>query len=314
MDCERVRNLLSEFLEGSLPEGERTGVNAHLRECLPCRAEKEGLGETLLLLRGLSPGKAPAELLDGVRRRIAREEAPPTPFWKKLFLPAHIKIPLEAAAAVLLFLLVYGSQKEELPKPFSPPPAARMDAAPPVEGGKAKAERQAENAKESGKPAEKKAGRAPGAPRAHAAKEAVSGGRPAAQPSLPVVPAQRVSTAGERIESPAPSSMLLRPVPFGREVTIEVAAEDRPGLEDRIAAAALRIGGNLQGEPAKPGIASESAADIVLVHLPAGSVKLFLVELSKLGTLPQEGRPGGSDPSPDPSPEAVAYAVRIRVR
>jgi hypothetical protein len=310
MDCERVRNLLSEFLDGSLPENGRSDVRAHLRECLPCRAVKEGLEETLRLLRGLPPVEAPPELLEGVRRRIAQEGSPATPLWKKLFLPAHIKIPLEAAAAVLLFLLVYGAQKEELQKPLPPPPAARTAAAP-----------ETEKAKEAGKPSEKKAREAPAPPRARAAKEAGPGDRPvtredagtgtaarSGQPSLPVVPAQRVSTAGERIEPPP------RQVLFGRDVTIEVDASSRPGLEDRIAAAALRLGGNVRVEPAKPGIAPEGTADIVHVRLPADSENPFLAELSKLGTLPEEGMSGRAGLAAPPPAEAVAYRVRIRVR
>jgi predicted anti-sigma-YlaC factor YlaD len=73
MDCERVQDLLSEFLDGSIPESGRADINAHIQECLPCRAAKEGLEETLLLLRGLPPAEAPPELLEGVRRGIARE-------------------------------------------------------------------------------------------------------------------------------------------------------------------------------------------------------------------------------------------------
>jgi len=307
MDCERVQNLLSELLDDSLPESERTDVFAHLRECLPCRAVKEGLEETLLLLRNLPPGKAPTELLDGVRRRISQAEAPATPLWKKLFLPAHIKIPLEAAAAVLLFFLVYGAQKEELPKPFSPKPAARMDAAPTAfseaEGGKAKTGQESEKAKEFVKPVEKKA--VPG------------GGRPVTQSSLPVAPVQRVSTAGERIE-PAPvatpPSRLAQPVPFGGEMTIEVAAQNRAGLEERIAAAATRLGGSVQGTPVRAGADAEIPADAVSVHLPADSAKPFLAELSKLGTLPAEGMSGWPGLPAEPSPEVVAYTVRIRVR
>ncbi len=343
MDCERGQNLLSEFLDGALTESEQASVNAHLRECLPCRAVKEGLEETLLHLRSLPQGKAPTELLDGVRRRIAREDAPPTPFWKKLFLPAHIKIPLEAAAAILLFLLVYGTWKEELPNLTSPRPAARMDAAP---------------ATEFTKMAEHEGSKAPSPPRAQAAEEAVPGDRPVprenaepgmtaqnerdsgrsadsagaraaarvpslppassrSQPSFPVIPAQRVSTAGERIEPPsaaAPPSRVARPVPFGREVTIEVAAQNRHGLEERIAAAAVRLGGSVLDEPAKPGIDSEGEVDIVRVHLPAESARPFLAELSKLGILPAEGMSDRAVLTAGPSLEIVGYTVRIRVR
>src|SRR3990172_11564318 len=87
-------------------------------------------------------------------------------------------------------------------------------------------------------------------------------GNPAGQAKakLPSVPAPRVSTEGGAIgpaslrDSPAgesaahrvfapPLSRLLRPMPSGREVTIEVASDDRTGLEDRIAVLALRLGG-----------------------------------------------------------------------
>jgi RNA polymerase sigma factor (sigma-70 family) len=76
MDCERVQDSLSEFLEGSLPEIEQAGVTAHLAECLPCKAVKEGLEETLLLLRSLPPRQAPPDLLEGIRRRLRKRKRP----------------------------------------------------------------------------------------------------------------------------------------------------------------------------------------------------------------------------------------------
>jgi hypothetical protein len=93
-----------------------------------------------------------------------------------------------------------------------------------------------------------------------------------------------------------------------------VAAQNRPGLEERIAAAAVRLGGSVQDEPAKAGIDSEGAVDIVRVHLPADSARPFLAELSKLGILPAEGMSGMAVLTAGPSPEVVAYTVRIRVR
>lgn len=330
MDCEQVQDRLSEFLEGSLPENEQAGATAHLAECLPCKAMKEGLEETLLLLRSLPPRQAPPDLLEGIRRRIAQEETPPTALWKKLFLPAHIKIPLEAAAALLLFFLVYGAQKGDLPKPISPPPAVTTDAGPAASVVTQKEKDPA----------------APGAPTAEAAPESVSEGSassrvdsapgrtarserktpgrtsspPAAsqaQSSLPVVPAQRVSTAGERVELPAaapPPLRIARPAPLGGEVTVEVAAQHRAGLEERIAAAAILLGGSAQALPVPPGGAAESTADAVRVHLPGDAAKPFLAELSKLGTLPEEGMSGWAEHPPGVMTEFAAYVVRIRVR
>jgi len=330
MNCERVRDSLSEFLEGSLPEIEQAGVTAHLAECLPCKAVKEGLEETLLLLRSLPPRQAPPDLLEGIRRRFAQEETPPAALWKKLFLPAHIKIPLEAAAAILLFLLVYGAQIENLPKLFTPPPAAKMEAAPaaPVATpeGKVRAVPGASSAETAQDPvsedrAPSRGNPAPGrTARSERESQRTATSPPAspqAQSSLPVVPAQRVSTAGERVEPPAaapPPPRIARPASLGGEVTIEVAAQHRAGLEERIAAAAILLGGSAQVMPGPPGGAAESMADAVRVHLPGDAAKPFLAELSKMGTLPEEGMSGWADLPPGGVTEVAAYVVRIRVR
>jgi hypothetical protein len=330
MDCERVQDRLSEFLEGSLPEIEQAGVTAHVAECLRCKAMKEGLEETLLLLRSLPPRQAPPELLEGIRRRFAQEETPPTAHRKKRFLPAHIKIPLEAAAALLLFFLVYSAQKGDLPKLISPPPAVKTDA-----GGAASVETP-----------ERKVRTAPEAPAAETAPESVSEGRapsrgdsasgrsarserkpprtasstpaaPRAQASLPAVPAQRVSTAGERVEPPAvapPPPRIARPAPSGGEVTIEVPAQHRAGLEERIAAAAMQLGGSAQYVQDPPGGDAQGMADAVRVHLPGDAAKPFLAELSKLGTLPVEGMSGWAELSPGAVTEVSAYVVRIRIK
>jgi hypothetical protein len=295
MECERIQDLLSDFLDGSLPESGRAGVSAHLRECRSCAEAAEGLGNTLRLLRNLPPEKAPPELLDRIRRETAGS-APAKPLWKKLFLPAHVKIPIEAAAAVLLFLLVYSVQKKEMPATGPPPPAARMEAAPPA--------------------MEKSAA-------------------PHPQSALPAVPAQRASTSAERIGPgpltaeeksgkdasqrlfAAPPSRLLRPVPHGREVTLEVAAGDRAGLDERIAAVALRHGGNVIREPGT-GPADMSAKgpvpDALRVRLPVDSAEPFLAELRNLGTVPAGEITGWTDLPAGPSPGMVLYTVRIRVR
>jgi hypothetical protein len=328
MDCGRVQDLLSDYLEDSLDESVRGGMHAHLQDCLRCRAAKEGLEETLMLLRGLPPADAPPELLDGIRRGIAREETPAAPLWKRLFLPAHIKIPLEAAAAVLLFLLVYNAQKEEAPKIIAPPPSARMEASSTAEAGKKM---------EAAEPAEKKARKAALPPQSGPRREAASqdhaglqSPQPASQapPALPAVPAQLASTAGEKIEPPPavalpqkmepPSaagklSRVARPVASGGEVTIQVAGENRPGMEERIAAAAMRLGGSPQAMPERT-VAPEAETDTMIVHLPAESAKPFLAELSKMGTLPAEGLHGWNDLPAGLSREVVAYTVRIRVR
>src|SRR4030066_236209 len=123
MKCARTWDRLSAYLDGDLPEKEREGIAQHLRQCVRGAEEERALKETLTLLRNLPAGQAPPELIEGVRLRIGKEQAK-TPLWKKLFLPAHIKIPLEATAVVLVFLLAYGVQKEMTSSKAPPPPAS----------------------------------------------------------------------------------------------------------------------------------------------------------------------------------------------
>lgn len=361
MECERIRDLLSDYRDGSLPESEVAAVSAHLRECRKCAEVADGLENTLRLLRDLPPVQAPPELLERILRETA-EESPAKPLWKKLFLPAHVKIPIEAAAAILLFLLVYGAQKKETTAVAPPPPAPRMEAAAPgadkairpesTQARKTNALPRTAAAPEAGR-GKRIAKRGDGEPGGRGTVEAkrsgpqrgapVSGPVAAAsspsapsqpQSALPVVPVQRASTAAERIEpvSPpaenagmgapqrmlaAPPSRLLRPLPYGREVTLEVGAADRPGLEERIAEVAQRLRGSVVREP---GTDSADLAEkrpfpeAVRVQLPADSSERFFSELRNLGTIPPGGVPGWTDLPAGPSPGTVLYTVRIRVR
>jgi Putative zinc-finger len=356
MECDRILELLPGRLDGSLEERQETDVKTHLRECPRCAAEEEALKETLALLRNLPPKKAPPELLEGVRRKIAADTRDPAA-GKGRLASARIRIPLEAAAVVLLFLLVYGIQKQ-IPmtdRPAAPP--ARMETASPSEGtplatsdaGKKSEATKALPSRRVPKE-ETAAGKVLAEPAADRS-EAVGTGREApmearkrtaerpraAQASLPTVTATRVSTGAEpvvprgreeeRAEAPAPFRVfpappmrLLRPMAIGREVILEVAADQRPGLEERILRVVERFGGSIRrewhfyGTPYGVAGGAPIPEGPMLVQLPADSAESFLAELRKLGTIPPGEIPARVDLPAGPTPDLVAYTVRIRVR
>lgn len=347
MECTRTEDLLSSYLDGDLPDREREGIVEHLRQCPRCAEEERALKETLSLLRNLPAETAPPGLLEGVRRRIGTERAA-VPLWKKLFLPAHIKIPLEAAAVALIFLLAYGIQKEMPATKVPPSPIASIESEKPESGTGMRADRQKTDALRK-RPAdaadrEVKAETTPAEPKREAPAEKERATVPGPSPEKPSVKANselpaglaaRVSTQGGAIEpafpqkSPAretpaprgfvsPLSRLQGPLLHGREVTIEVAQNERIGMEDRIAELALRLGGAVRWEGVRT---AEGAAEemtpfpqIVRVRVPVDSADTFLEELGKLGTIPPEETPGKIDIPAGPSPAAVIYTVRIRVR
>lgn len=379
MECDRILELLPGRLDGSLEEPRETEVERHLRDCPRCAAEEEALKETLALLRNLPPEKAPPELLEGVRRRIATETGPTAP-GKGLFASARVRIPLEAAAAVLLFLLVYGIQRQipETDRPAAPPvrveaispsgetPGVRTDretktetepAVPPrrirepasaARGPAGKTVSLEQGAIDSGRmePSTARAprehsgvgeSRAASEDRIDATLERKAEPLPAMKASLPAVSATRVSTGAEtvvprsreeeRAEAPAPirvfaapPSRLLRPMPYGRELVLEVAGEQREGLEERIIRVVEGFGGSIlrewrfSGTPSGDASGTSVSEGPMRIQVPAGSSEDFLSELQKLGTIPPEGMPASSDLPAGPTPDVVAYTVRIRVR
>ena len=331
MDCDKVQELLTEHLDGSLGDGEGRGVELHLRECPRCAAEEKALKETLSLLRSLPPEKAPPELLEGVRQRLAGESPKPAA-GKGLFASARIRIPVEAAAVVLLFLLVYGIQRQfpAADRPAAPPPRVESSKAPAGEAilPADPAERKpAEPAVASGRLTAERMDT-----KKSAGKSSLAGSAP-----LPAVPATRVSTGAEsvvprgreeeRAEAPAPfrvftapPSRLVRPMSYGREVILEVAAEQRPGLEERIVRVVEGFAGSILREwhflGTPPGEAGGAPVleGPMRIQIPAGSAEAFLSELRKLGTIPPEGMPASINLHAGPTPDIAAYTVRIRVR
>ena len=347
MECARTEDLLSGYLDGDLPQREREGIAAHLRQCPRCAEEERALKETLALLRNLPAGKAPSGLLEGVRRRIG-QETEAVPLWKKLFLPAHIKIPLEAAAVALIFLLAYGIQKEVPGTKPRPSPPVSAESGKPAGGGGMRAERQKANAppERPADAANRKVGEetAPVRPEREATaekEEATVAGPPPGKPSvhakseIPAGLAARVSTGGQPIEpaSPreapaeeptaargfsAPLARLQKPMRYEKDVTIEVARSDRIGMEDRIAEIVLRLGGAVAWETtiSVSGASREATpvSEVLRASVPSDSAGAFLEELGKLGTIPEGETSDRQDIPADPLTGAVTYTVRIRVR
>jgi hypothetical protein len=156
MMCHDVREQLSALIDDALASHERETLDAHLATCADCRRELEQLRATAALLRRLPVVRAPAGFVDRVMTAAHR---PPWPrrLLDALFVPLRVKLPLEAAAVLLVgvsALYVYQQTPEvrELAQqearepspattqapaapaatPSAPPPAAPPAASPAV--------------------------------------------------------------------------------------------------------------------------------------------------------------------------------------
>lgn len=122
MECSQVLSLLSRYLDGDLAPDVRRMVEDHLSSCTGCSLRVEELVESVRAVRSLERIAAPQDFLSKVRRRI-EEPSPSRGFFRKLFSPLYVKLPLEAVGlgiAVLLFIIVHRNiapMKEEAPVP-----------------------------------------------------------------------------------------------------------------------------------------------------------------------------------------------------
>ncbi len=62
MNCNRVQNSLSEFLDGALPESEQVALRLHLQNCRECAGQCEDLHDLCFRLRDLPVLRSPREL------------------------------------------------------------------------------------------------------------------------------------------------------------------------------------------------------------------------------------------------------------
>lgn len=139
MTCHEARELYSALLDEELDPVERAGVESHVAGCPECARELDRFRRTVSLIRAAEPVRAPVGFVDRVLAA-----AQPVPWYRRLahrlFWPLRVKLPIEAAAALLVAgAAVYVFQhtpelqqaaRQETPAPApSPAPSARP--APP---------------------------------------------------------------------------------------------------------------------------------------------------------------------------------------
>lgn len=116
MDCAAILDLLSEYIDGTLDVQTRTAITKHIAICENCRQELASLRAIVDELGALDPVKPPADFLKKIHERLETRSGF-NKILRKLFLPFHIKIPLELAAAAtvtILVVLVLNIQKPEI--------------------------------------------------------------------------------------------------------------------------------------------------------------------------------------------------------
>lgn len=106
MEHTEIRRNLSAYLDNAVSPDEKAEIEAHLARCVSCRGTLVDLERTVGHLKSLPEVEPPPWLTARIMAHV-RDEAEPQPsFWRRIFLPLRVKLPLEALA--LVFLCVTG--------------------------------------------------------------------------------------------------------------------------------------------------------------------------------------------------------------
>lgn len=120
MICAEAKNLLSPYLEENFDSQTKKLLDEHLAVCHDCSRELAELKNLISGLKAFPVVEPPQDFLESVRRRLDKPLAL-NAVLRRMFVPWHIKLPLEAltvtATVIIIFFLVHKTEIEQ----FNPP-------------------------------------------------------------------------------------------------------------------------------------------------------------------------------------------------
>ena len=76
MNCRRVNQLLSAYMDGELPGVEHRLIHEHLAHCTECREEHDSLHRTKMLLSRMRTHEPRPDMVQAIQQRLGSEKAP----------------------------------------------------------------------------------------------------------------------------------------------------------------------------------------------------------------------------------------------
>jgi hypothetical protein len=102
-----IRKLLSAYCGDDLGSAERVRIEEHLAGCAACRAELADLQTALRLIRTTPEAEPPAWLAKRIMARVRDQQREKRSWLQRIFFPLHVKLPIEAAALLLVCVSGY---------------------------------------------------------------------------------------------------------------------------------------------------------------------------------------------------------------
>jgi uncharacterized protein YoxC len=101
-----IRHKLSEYIDGSITDQERTEIEAHLKTCRQCGDALQELQKTIEHIKTVEDIDPPAWMTQKIMATVRAEVGEKKSLFRRLFYPLAVKIPIQAIA--VLFLAVTG--------------------------------------------------------------------------------------------------------------------------------------------------------------------------------------------------------------
>ena len=323
MECSQIHELLSAYVDDVLSPKEREQLEEHLSVCPACTEELQALEAYLGAMHSLRRIDAPADFIQSVHDRIEK-----TSFLrrlvKKIFVPVHIKIPLELAGVVAALLIaVFSYHEVNLQRKMTAAPPAREEShgipkerpvQPAVETKTydSKALSQDENRAQRSmgmQPielvlwigSEKDQDRTRREPaKSSAAEQQLVPAAPAPMTSIPRSETLDQATSALQEEEPQPGKAHSRSILGTAETANKDQAPPRRDA-DKVLSEVRDLVKSHNGTmlPLQPEEKTD-AARLIVARIPARNYSIFLEELRHLGRLQESQTVNGAAPGRDP--------------
>jgi hypothetical protein len=106
MEHEEIRQKLSAYLDNAVNVEEKAEIKRHLGGCGSCRGAIADLDLTIGYIKSLPEIEPPSWLTTKIMARVMDKALPRPGLWQRLFLPLHVKLPIEAL--IVSFLCITG--------------------------------------------------------------------------------------------------------------------------------------------------------------------------------------------------------------
>jgi hypothetical protein len=131
MTCKEMEIRLAGLIDDALPEEEKNRAEAHLRSCEACRKALADLRAADSLVKGLEEVEPPPWLKTRVMARVREGARGKESILRRLFYPLHVKVPIQAAATVLIAVVAWNVYRAGEPEfRQAAPSPARVQGAP----------------------------------------------------------------------------------------------------------------------------------------------------------------------------------------